>query len=283
MDELITVYMPTYNRLGMLQRAVGSVLSQSYQNFELIIVDDNSKDGTAEYLKTLTAQNPKIKIYLKDQNTGACVSRNIAIKMASGKYITGLDDDDYFHPNRLEILLKKYDPKYSLICANWIDIIDKQQSVNSIISRKIKLNDLYWGNAIGNQAFTETKRVLAVGGYDESLKASQDLDLWLRLVKKYGTAKRIRQALYYFDQSHELGRISASDNRIIGTEQIIAKYGHEMSAQQKRFKIDKHGSGLEACLANRSGKNLFQKIILDLNLYGYRLFIEKVRAKLKIS
>ena len=99
---LVSVYIPTYNRLNLLKRAIESVRKQSYKNLEIIIVDDGSKDGTVEYLEAISKVDKRIIYFLKKKNTGACESRNIALKNASGYFITGLDDDDYFLENRIE-------------------------------------------------------------------------------------------------------------------------------------------------------------------------------------
>jgi glycosyltransferase involved in cell wall biosynthesis len=105
MEPLISVYIPTYNRLELLKRAVQSVQNQTYKNFEIIIVDDNSSDGTQDFLVGLAKVDSRICYFFKDKNSGACVSRNIAINLAQGELITGLDDDDYFLPHRLEFFL----------------------------------------------------------------------------------------------------------------------------------------------------------------------------------
>ncbi len=111
---LVSVYVPTYNRIELLKRALTSVLSQSYQNIEVIIVDDKSSDGTQEFLTGMAKQDNRVKPILKEQNSGACISRNLAIESAEGEFITGLDDDDYFLPGRIAYfvenrhLLNKY-------------------------------------------------------------------------------------------------------------------------------------------------------------------------------
>jgi len=95
---LITVYMPTHNRLELLQRAVVSVFAQTMQNFELIIVDDASSDDTFDYLQKLAEQDSRVTVLRNEVSQGACVARNRAIELAKGKFVTGLDDDDEFLP-----------------------------------------------------------------------------------------------------------------------------------------------------------------------------------------
>ena len=98
--DLVSIYLPTYNRCALLRRAVDSVLAQTYTNWELIIVDDRSTDGTRAFLEDLQKLDPRVKCVFKTDTgevAGVQVSRNIAINMAKGRYITGLDDDDFFH------------------------------------------------------------------------------------------------------------------------------------------------------------------------------------------
>ncbi|PLL70465.1 hypothetical protein CWN62_29695, partial [Klebsiella pneumoniae] len=90
-NPLVTIYIPTYNRLELLKRALNSVVNQTYKNLEIIVVDDNSSDGTQEFLKNFSKKDPRVSYILKTDNSGACVSRNLAIDKANGLFITGLD------------------------------------------------------------------------------------------------------------------------------------------------------------------------------------------------
>ncbi len=101
-EPLVTIYIPTYNRVELLKRAIDSVLTQTYKNIEIIIVDDCSPDTTIQFLEKLTKKDSRVRYFQNEKNSGACVSRNKAILEAKGEFITGLDDDDYFLPNRVE-------------------------------------------------------------------------------------------------------------------------------------------------------------------------------------
>ena len=90
----ISVYIPTHNRVDLLAVAVGSVLAQEFADFELIVVDDASTDGTAEFLESAAASDRRIRFIRNDSPCGAPTSRNRAIMEATGNFITGLDDDD---------------------------------------------------------------------------------------------------------------------------------------------------------------------------------------------
>ena len=92
---LVTIYIPTKNRLKLLNRAIESVKKQTYKDIEIIVVDDGSTDGTTEYLAQ-EINSGTLKAIFNKKSLGACAARNKAIEMATGDFITGLDDDDYF-------------------------------------------------------------------------------------------------------------------------------------------------------------------------------------------
>lgn len=209
-EPLITVYIPTFNRIELLKRAVKSVQGQTYQNIEIIIVDDCSTDGTHEYLEKLSKEDPRIRYFLKEKNSGACVSRNIAIENASGEFITGLDDDDYFLEDRIEIFLKNWDEKYICLFSNLLmKKSSKDIKSNYRISMKDIVNqrDILKTNYIGNQVFTKTISLVKINGFDPKMPVWQDLECWYRLLS-LGQAKRIRTNSYIVDMSHPHERIS---------------------------------------------------------------------------
>lgn len=98
-NKLISVVIPTYNRANFIKDAIDTVYSQTYQNFEIIIVDDGSSDDTSEVVKSYI--NPKTK-YIFQKNMGVSAARNNGIKNSSGEYIIFLDSDDLWHPEKLE-------------------------------------------------------------------------------------------------------------------------------------------------------------------------------------
>jgi len=231
-SELITVYIPTYNRVKLLKRAVNSVLSQSYQNFELIIVDDCSPDETIKYLEKLSSNDKRILFFQNVKNSGACVSRNKAIAEAKGKYITGLDDDDEFTPDRLEFLLKNFKENYSFVCSSVIVVDSKKSRCSSCRDLVFSEHDLFYDNVAGNQFFTYTRYLRDIGGFDEQLHSAQDLDVMVRLTRIYGAAKRFKNLTYklYVDQG--IPTISTSSKKIDGMKYFYKKHKPYMSKRQ---------------------------------------------------
>ena len=230
---LVTVYMPTHNRIKLLQRAIASVFAQTFQNFELIIVDDASTDATYEYLQDLAKKESRVTCLRNKSPQGACVARNKAIKLAKGKYITGLDDDDEFLPHRLEALLKGYDDNYAFVNHGYIWHYGRRTKKVGYKPKEITLEEQLSLNYATNQVLVETSRLRAIGGFDESFKACQDYDAWTRLIIAYGTAKCLGDASYIVHQGHEGPRITAKGNHALGYKQYFEKHQHLMSESNK--------------------------------------------------
>ena len=161
-NELVSIYMPTHNRVELAIRAVESVLNKTYNNLELIVVDDGSCDDT--YSKLNGIDDRRLVLIRNERASGACYSRNRAIKKAQGKYITGIDDDDYFHPSRIEKLLKSFDEKYSFVFDSAIQDNKGFYKSEEVSEKIVNLREILSSN-IGNQVFTLTERVLSVGGF----------------------------------------------------------------------------------------------------------------------
>src|SRR3954470_16498002 len=105
--RLVSIYIPTKNRLSLLKRAVDSVLAQTVRNIELIVVSDGSEDETCDYIRSIKS-DIQVQLIHNQKSLGACAARNQAIELAQGYYITGLDDDDYFMPHRIESFLNTW-------------------------------------------------------------------------------------------------------------------------------------------------------------------------------
>jgi glycosyltransferase involved in cell wall biosynthesis len=219
-NSLVSVYIPTFNRVKLLKRAVESVIKQSYPNIELIIVDDNSTDDTVEYLEKIVEKKSWITYYSNTESKGACYSRNLAISAAKGKFITGLDDDDYFHTERIKSLISNWSDCYSCLATRY-SLIGSSSRKSQLINflSKFRVNQYYshdellMGNQISNQVFTLTSR-LKQEPFDVKLPALQDFDLWYRICKKHGKAKVLRNQLQYIDIGINRPRITTFQNRM---------------------------------------------------------------------
>ncbi|MDX1536221.1 glycosyltransferase [Arsukibacterium sp.] len=226
---LISVYMPTYNRVAMACRAIDSVLAQDYPNLELLVVDDASTDDTWQSLTNKYVKEERVRFFRQAEGKGACAARNRAIKEAKGDFVTGIDDDDEFLPHRLSSLYRAYDPQYSCVCSGYIWDYGSVQKTLFAWDETVTLSSLLDLHTLSNQALVNRERMLQLQGFDEALAAFQDYDMWVRVVAAFGPARRISDASYKVNVGHELGRITNSPKRLDAHKQFVAKHRSLMS------------------------------------------------------
>ena len=183
----ISVIIPTYNRKHTLQRAIDSVLAQTFKPFEIIIVDDGSKDGTKEWL----LQNYPSVQYIHQPNNGVSSARNKGIQISQGSWIALLDSDDEWMPEKLEyqsrFLEMNRDSSFCHTNEIWIR--------NGVRVNQMKKHKKYGGDIfkhcldicrISPSSSIIKKDVFEeVGAFDESLTVCEDYDLWLRVTAKF--------------------------------------------------------------------------------------------------
>ncbi|MBD2344456.1 glycosyltransferase [Anabaena subtropica] len=186
---MISVIIPAYNCEKTIKETIDSVLRQSFTNFELIVINDGSQDGTLDIVSQI--QDSRIKIF-SFENAGGNVSRNRGLNLAVGKFISFLDADDIWMPNKLESQLEALheNPDFH-VAYSWTDYIDEDGKF-LISGRRVTLNGdvyqkLFINNFLenGSNPLIRKEALIALGGFDESLKAAQDWDMWLRLADKY--------------------------------------------------------------------------------------------------
>jgi glycosyltransferase involved in cell wall biosynthesis len=231
---LVSAIIPTHNRAELLERAIQSVLDQTWDNMEIVVVDDASGDETPQLLESLSDQHQNLKVIRNSTSKGASASRNIAINHAEGEYVAGLDDDDFWRPRRIELLMEDFDDKYSAVTSNdRMDFGEKE-----IVWKKkpvITLHDLLFYNQVGNQVLTKKEYLQKIGGYDESLQSAQDYDLWIRLAHDFGPIKTAPHTLQVVNMSEDRESITTSDNQIDGYIACFQKHKGKMNAEQIKY------------------------------------------------
>ncbi len=194
----ISVIMPTFNRARYLENAVQSVIAQSVENWELIIVDDGSSDHTFETLKPYIERFTNIR-YLKHKNRKAALSRNAGIQASFGRYITFLDSDDLYLDNHLETragILKEYREVALLsggfLCDENIRVKDRNNTDKLVHIRECTLGGTFFG----------TREIFfSLEGFKD-LEYAEDADLWERAEVLY-TVKKIEDPKTYVYQRAE--------------------------------------------------------------------------------
>jgi glycosyltransferase involved in cell wall biosynthesis len=226
---LVTVIIPTYNRAHLLSRAIRSVLCQTFQEWELIIVDDGSVDNTEEIVKGFS--DPRVRYIRHQANRGESAARNTGIQMARGKYIAFLDSDDEWLPEKLEKQLKIFensDDEVGVVYTGAVFIDDetgKQRIKKPRAKGWIFIEELAF-NPVGSPSRVMVKRECfdKCGGFDEKMLLP-DWDMWIRLAEQYKFDYVEDPLVRYFEHR---GSVSAQADRLIaGYKRLWAKYGIE--------------------------------------------------------
>jgi len=203
---LVSVLMSVYNGLAYLEQAVESILRQSFDDFEFIIVNDGSTEPVSEFLSRI--RDPRI-VLVNQENMGLTRSLNKGICLARGEYLARMDADDVSLPQRLErqVEVMEANPCLDLVAAHYEVIDDKGR----VCDRKVLIQDpvyrlwrLQFHNVYGHGTVLLRKNsIVAAGGYDETYAVAQDYELWSRLSKLDNTHV-IPEVLYQYrsvDQS----------------------------------------------------------------------------------
>ncbi len=187
----VSVIIPTFNRGNLIEKSIKSVLNQTYQNFEVIVVDDGSTDNTSNVIEKIN--DDRIKYIKLNNNKGASNARNIGIKKARGKYISFQDSDDLFYPNKLEKQLQNIINKKSNLDFCKIKVIfnktysyfypNKRQE-KSILCGKIFDELISEGNFISTQSMFVERNFMRKFFFDINMPRLQDFDVILRMIPK---------------------------------------------------------------------------------------------------
>lgn len=234
---LVSAVITTKDRAPLLQRALRSVAEQTYRPLEVVVVDDGSADETPRVVQTFRRSWDAPFRYIRNQaSAGACRARNQGIEAASGTFVAGLDDDDEWLPRRLELLMQAWEPSAACVTS---DVIMQYPGRRLRWHKpdRITLNTLLFSNQVGNQVLVLRERLLAVGGFDESLRAAQDYDLWVRLCAAYGPIINVGEPLQVIHAEHGGDRITNSPDRLEGYLAFYLKHKHKMNRAQRKYQL----------------------------------------------
>jgi teichuronic acid biosynthesis glycosyltransferase TuaG len=210
-EEKVSVIMPCYNSSRFIIDAIESVQNQTYEKWELIIVDDGSTDDTVSKIKNIIKKDNRIKLFVNKQNSGAAMSRNKAISLATGRYIAFLDSDDLWHPNKLEKQLRfmqEGDLAFTFTMYSLIDEEGKELNKVVRIPNKINYKDLLKNTIIGClTVMIDSKKI-------KNLKMPtikpEDTATWLCILRNGYSAYGLQEVL----AKYRIVRGSASRNKI---------------------------------------------------------------------
>jgi glycosyltransferase involved in cell wall biosynthesis len=228
---LVSVIIPTRNRAALLARSIASVLAQTWRDFELIVVNDASTDGTRELLASIA--DPRLRVLHRDNNKGAAAARNAGIALARGKYLGFQDDDDYWLAQKLEkqvAALEAAPPGVGWCLGGYI-VIDGPLCFYAGGERFWKQLDYRrglgpegpdWSLIATPNWLVRREVLLGVGGFDERLRSWDDWELGLRLER---ATKRVHVDQPLFVQMRGGGMMRAELARASDMRHILEAHG----------------------------------------------------------
>lgn len=215
---LVSVITPVYNVEKYIDRTLGSVFAQTYKNIEIVLVDDQSKDRSAEIIKKYQENHPEIVYYLQPENKGAGYARNKALELAIGQYVAFLDADDMWKPEKIEKQVRLLKEKKGGFCFTAIEMIDGDDKV---IKGKRKVKEQIDYNFLLSNTMIPTSGVIVdrciKGDFRMHLRrGGQDYATWLRLLRDGSKAYGIDEALV----GYRVDGKSLSSNKFDSVKQI---------------------------------------------------------------
>ncbi len=221
-QPLVSVLMTAYNREKYIAEAIESVMASTYQNWELIVVDDGSKDRTVEIAKSYETRDERIKVYINEKNLGDYPNRNKAASYAKGKYIKYLDSDDIIYPHGLEVMVNAMEQfPESPFGTQYVEREPKMK-YPFLLPSEIAYKEHFWGNGffLSGPTGTIMRRDFfdKIGGFSGKRHIG-DTELWFLLGAQYPIVV-FQPALIWWRQ-HENQEIAKENlNRNV----ILARY-----------------------------------------------------------
>lgn len=222
-SPLVSVILPTYNCAKFLSDSIGSILLQTYDSYEIIVIDDGSTDNTKEVLDPFME---RIKYISLEQNRGLPTARNIGIQSAHGKYIAFIDADDLWLPEKLQTDIEylKMHPEVSMVYSKHINVDEKGCVLNKGPKRCLPSGNIFV-QLFSEQNFVTTSSVVVlkkvfekVGLFDEQLINCQDWDMWLRIAFYFEVAGINKLLIKY---RHNPNSLSKNYQRVLKHQKII--------------------------------------------------------------
>lgn len=257
----VSVIMPVYNAQKYIGKAIESVLGQTYEDFEFILIDDGGNDDSVEIAKGYADQ--RIKMYHNRRNMGIAFSRNLAIRKSSGKYIAIMDDDDISLPDRLkqQVDFMKYNPKIDVVGgrSSIIDETGKVISESEAMQENYKMNKVMFlfYNSFHNSETLVRKSLVDQYKicYQDHLLGMEDFRFWIDCAR-YGRISNINTEVlqYRVTKSNETGRVRQEQ-----AEERRKLFGNlrRYSLESNGFQLTEEEMELLNAVVNETGDGTF--------------------------
>ena len=218
MSIKFTIVTVTYNSSKTVKQTIQSVLGQTYKNFEYILVDGASKDGTVDVIKSYAERDSRIRL-ISEPDHGIYDAMNKGIKMATGDVIALLNSDDFYEPDALANIVENIPRKENFVVYGMVRFLKNEREDSVIINSHNSLSE----KMIMHPACFVSKAVYENYQYDTTYKSAADYDLFIRL---YQNNDIVFVPVYKIISNFRLGGMSSSIVSFIETNNIRAKYGY---------------------------------------------------------
>ncbi|WP_026749162.1 glycosyltransferase family 2 protein [Leptotrichia trevisanii] len=215
--EKVSIIVPMYNAGKFIGKAIETVLSQTYENWEMLIMNDVSTDNSLAVVNEFAKKDDRIKVVNTEKNMGVVKGRNHLIDLARGKYIAFLDADDYWHSEKLEKQIQFMKEKNaSISCTEYTRVRENGEKINEVVIKsEISYTDMLKNNYLG--CLTVMYDVEKVGKrYFKELKKNEDYVLWLEIVKDVKIIYGLKENLAYYrvlDNSRSSNKVKTAKVR----------------------------------------------------------------------
>lgn len=227
-NHLVSIITACYNSEKYISEAINSVLRQSYQNWELLLVDDCSDDLSVSIIKDFINKDSRIKLFVLPNNSGAAISRNKAIKEANGRFIAFLDSDDQWLPTKLQKQINfMLDNGYNFTHTDYELVDNSGNALGKIITSKAVLNyrDMLYTNKIGCLTAIYDQSQLGKT-YMPLLRKRQDYALWLKILKTGENAYNLPLVLSQYRKT---------DNSISSSKIELLRWNWKLFREEERI------------------------------------------------
>ncbi len=231
MKPTFSVILPCWNSINFIERSITSLKNQTYKNFEVIIIDDSSSDGTLEKINEI--KDSRMKVYRINSNRVVAKSRNLGIEKSQGEWIAFLDSDDWWTQDKLEYCKKYINGEVDLIYHDLqieterSKYFNRKQNKSCKLKKPILIDLLIKGNVISNSSVVVRKNLIReIGGINESrdLAASEDYNTWLRIASLTDRFLFLPRILgYYFLHDKSYSNKDMSSSTRFAVEEFFSK------------------------------------------------------------
>ena len=241
---IVSIITPAYKCRETIRDTYESVKAQTFSSWEWIVIEDNSQDGTYEYLRGLLSNDPRLTLLRTDKNSGAAVARNLGIEKARGRYIAFLDSDDLWNPRKLELQLRFMEDNGHAFTFTNFDLLTKDGTIHHHECGKevITYKSLLTKNRIG--CLTVIYDVSIIGKVYMPLDCAlrEDHGAWLDITKRGIDAHLLKECLSVYRVREE----SVSSRKF-----RMAKYQYRLYRRHEGFGVIKSLYYLALCTLNR--------------------------------